>query len=90
MAKNRLLAAKNDKAKGERAAAFGALLLKEAAYNPPRMSDQQALVCAIARRADVTSVGGRAIRVMPDGVTSKNVMVKAPACATTPIISAHW
>ena len=89
MAKNRNIAMKHDKAKGQRAAAFNDLLLKEA-MNATPISDQTLLVCMIASRQDTSSIGGRRIRVVPQGVNGQNVAKRAPDLAKPSIVAMHW
>jgi len=89
MAKNRLLAAKHDKAKVQRAAAFNDLMLKEACYSAP-MTDRTALICTIARREDVMSVGGRTIRKIKQGVNGRNVAKRQPDARMPSIIAMHF
>lgn len=89
MAKNRLLAAKHDKAKVQRAAAFNDVMLKEASYSVP-MTDRAALICAIARREDVVSIGGRAIRKIKQGVNGLNAAKRQPDARMPSIIAMHF
>lgn len=89
MAKNRNIAMKHDKAKGQRAAAFQDVLMKEA-MNATPMSDQTALICMIASRQDTASIGGRRIRVVPQGVNGQNVAKRAPDLAKPAIIAMHF
>lgn len=89
MAKNRNIAMKHDKAKGQRAAAFQDVMMKEA-MNAPRMTDQEALICAIARREDTCAIAGRVIRKVKAGVTGRNVAKIQPAALVPSIIAAHF
>lgn len=89
MAKNRNLAAKHDRAKSERAAAFHDVMMKEA-VNAVRLTDQEALVCAIARREDTYAIGGRVIRKVKAGVCGRNIAKRQPAMLVPAIIAAHW
>ena len=83
------MTAKFEKAKGQRAAAFQVVLMQEA-MNATRITDQTALICAIASRQDTASIGGRRIRVVPQGVTGQNVAKRAPDLAKPSIIAMHF
>ena len=87
--KNRNLAAKHDRAKRERSEwAYGEML--KTVITAPRLTDQEALVSAIARRADTVAIGGRAVRVIKEGVNGRNVAKRQPDARIPAIIAAHW
>ncbi len=89
MAKNRNIAMKHDKARTQRAAAFYDVMMKEA-MTAPRMTDQEALICAIARRDDTIAIAGRVIRKVKAGVCGRNVAKRQPAVLVPSIIAAHF
>jgi hypothetical protein len=89
MAKNRNIAMKHEKAKGQRAAAFQDVLMKEA-MNATRATDQEALICAIARREDTCAIAGRVIRKVKVGVCARNIAKLQPAMMVPAVIAMHW
>ena len=80
---------KHDQAKGQRAAAFHDVMMKEA-MTAHRMTDQEALICAIARREDTIAISGRAIRKVKAGVCARNIAKIQPAAMIPSIIAAHF
>lgn len=86
---NRNMAAKHDKAKRGRAEwSYGEML--KGILTTPRLTDGEALIAAIARREDTVAIGGRDIRKVKAGVTTRNVAKIQPDARIPSVIAAHW